>query len=136
MLRVSAKFVIKELRERRSILEASKCSAWTVGVAKRLVKFWWTSAAILHGRTSLGFREQHSGMLKSSMMGCVNSANGSGPPAAWRLLSAEGALTGSLLNSDCLPVRMSSFRRAAFAPGRGLISSQIWVGVTGGRGGG
>lgn len=44
-------------------------------------------------------------------------------------------LTGSLLNSDCLPVRMSSFRRAAFALGRGLINSQIWVGVTGGRGG-
>lgn len=29
---------------------------------------------------------------------------------------------------------MSSFRRAAFALGRGLINSQIWVGVTGGRG--
>lgn len=44
-------------------------------------------------------------------------------------------MTESLLNSDCLPVRMISSRRAAFARGRGLINTQIWAEVTGGRGG-
>lgn len=56
-------------------------------------------------------------------------------PAAPRVYQLKEPMTESLLNSDCLPVRMISFHGVAFAQGHGLINSQIWVEVTGGRGG-
>lgn len=104
----SAKFVIKELRKQRMrakcIREWYKLSAWT-RIAPSLLK--WSGQIMLdfnyHSQrlTSLAFRrpikpdllllllaegtakarkEQSSGMLKSSMMESVNSANGSRVP--------------------------------------------------------
>lgn len=68
-------------------------------------------------------------MLKSSMMGSVNSANGSRSPRVFYQLKEP--VTESLLTSDCLPVQMISSFQAAFD---GLIKTQIWVEVTGERG--